>query len=174
MVPTRKSRKFPGLIIPLQLERVASPQLIQRREPPHTSPTAPTTCPTPSIPPASEAAPSSSALSRRPQLSPDHGLLRSQARYPRFPSVAESPRCQSAPETLRFPCALQCRLLASVLQCRPRPALQSPCRPRPALQSPCRLSPALQSTCWGISPRIFFWGGLPAMASHAPRSAMAS
>ncbi len=66
MVPTRKSRKFPGLVIPLQLERAASPQLIPRREPPHTSPTAPTACPTPRIPPASEAAPSSSALSRRP------------------------------------------------------------------------------------------------------------
>ncbi len=29
-----------------------------------------------------------------------------------------APRCQSAPETLRFPSPLQCRLLASVLQCR--------------------------------------------------------
>ncbi len=166
MVPTRKSRKFPGLMIPLQLERAASPQLIPRREPPHTSPTAPA-CPTPRIPPASEAAPSSSALSRRPQLSQDHRLLRSQARYPRFPSAtecprflsaaecprfpsaAECPRFPSAAECPRFPSALQCLLRDSALQCLlPDSALQCllrdcalQCRSRPALQSPCRSAP---------------------------------
>ncbi len=123
---------------PDELERAASPQLIPCREPPHTSPTAPTACPTPRIPPASEAAPSSSALSRRPQLSPDHGLLRSQARYPRFPSATESPALQS-------PCWFRPALQSP---CWFRPALQSPCWFRPAPQSPCWFRPAPQSTCW--------------------------
>ncbi len=51
--------EIPSLVLPLQLERAASPQLTPRREPPHTSPTAPTACPTPKPPLSSEAAPSS-------------------------------------------------------------------------------------------------------------------
>ncbi len=92
MVPTRKSRKFPGLVIPLQLERAASPQLIPRREPPHTSPTAPTACPTPRIPPCLR---SSSIL-----LSPEPGTRASRA-----PSCACS---SSAPPRGRSSQALSC------------------------------------------------------------------
>ncbi len=41
-----KLKQYRSLVIPLQLERVAPPQLTQCREPPHTSPTAPHTYPT--------------------------------------------------------------------------------------------------------------------------------
>ncbi len=40
-----KSKQYRSLVIPLQLERVAPPQLTPCREPPHTSPTAPPTYP---------------------------------------------------------------------------------------------------------------------------------
>ncbi len=126
MVPTKKSRKFPSLVIQLQLERAASPRLIPRREPPHTSPTAPTACPTTKIPPASEAASSSSALSRRPQLSQAHGPLLSQALYPRF---------KSAPKSQLLASALQCLLLASALQWAPQSPLLASAPQSPRLPS---------------------------------------
>ncbi len=89
-----------------------SPQLT-----PHTSPTAPTACPTPKDPPSSDAAPSSSAQSRRPQRSQVHvplgllvayeGMCWSPAPEPspqQRPPVPASPGpfLQSAPQDLNF------------------------------------------------------------------------
>ncbi len=128
----------------------------------------------------------------RCQSAPETLRCQSAPEMLRCPSVLQCRLLASVLQCRLLASVLQCRLLASVLQCLLRPALQSPCRLRPALQSPCRFRPALQSPCrfrpalqspscrlrpehlLGNFPKKIWGGGLPAMASHAPRSVLAS
>ncbi len=121
--PVPAPRLRPPVPAPRQHPPVAAPRKLT-----HASPLVPSG--SPSFP----LVPSSSALPERP----------------RDAALPERPRDSALPERPPVPDPRQrppVPVLASLLQCRPRPALQSPCRLRPALQSPCRFRPAHQSPC---------------------------
>ncbi len=76
-----------SLVVQPPLEHAVSPQLTSCEEPPHTAPTAPTTCATHSAPESSEAPPSSSAQK--------HRLPQGQARRPRLTQARRPLLCQA-------------------------------------------------------------------------------